>query len=104
MKYRKKPVVIEAVQFVDSDPEKLIQAFNESPQWLREAMVGGIIRSKLYLTSPLRGFFEIKTLEGVMRLNEGDWLIRGIKGELYPCKDEIFKMTYEKVEDEDNIV
>lgn len=39
----------------------------------------------------------ITTLEGVMRANEGDWIIQGIKGELYPCKDEIFRETYEAV-------
>lgn len=42
---------------------------------------------------------EIKTLEGVMKANKGDWIIKGIKGELYPCKPDVFKMTYEKVKD-----
>lgn len=41
---------------------------------------------------------EIETLEGVMKANKGDWIIRGVKGELYPCKSDIFEMTYEKVE------
>lgn len=59
MKYRKKPVIIEAVQ----------------------------------LTVPA----SVETLEGVMKGNVGDWLITGIKGEKYFCKDDIFKMTYEKV-------
>lgn len=40
---------------------------------------------------------DINTLEGVMVAQPGDWIIRGIKGELYPCKDEIFKATYEEV-------
>lgn len=41
---------------------------------------------------------EIDTLEGVMKANKGDWIIRGVKGELYPCKPDVFDMTYKKVE------
>lgn len=44
----------------------------------------------------------IHTLEGDMRADLGDWIIRGIKGELYPCKDEIFRATYELVTEEDH--
>ena len=40
---------------------------------------------------------EIETLEGVMKANKGDWIIRGVKGELYPCKPDVFEMTYKKV-------
>ena len=40
---------------------------------------------------------QIATLEGVMTVSPGDWVIKGVKGELYPCKDDIFQMTYEKV-------
>ncbi len=41
---------------------------------------------------------EIETLEGVMKADKGDWIIKGVKGELYPCKPDVFAMTYEKVE------
>lgn len=41
--------------------------------------------------------FEVETLEGVMRGDSGDWLIEGIAGELYPCKDSIFQMMYEEI-------
>ena len=41
---------------------------------------------------------EIETLEGTMKADKGDWIIRGVKGELYPCKPDVFEMTYEKVE------
>ena len=41
---------------------------------------------------------EIETLEGTMKANKGDWIIRGVKGELYPCKPDVFDMTYEKVD------
>lgn len=63
MKYRKKPVVIEAYQ--------------------TEFTV------------------DIETLEGTMRAEPGDWIIKGVKGEYYPCKPDIFALTYEPVEDED---
>ena len=42
---------------------------------------------------------EIETSEGVMKANKGDWIIKGVKGELYPCKPDVFKMTYEEVEE-----
>lgn len=42
----------------------------------------------------------VETLEGIMRGNPGDWLIRGVKGELYFCKDDIFRQTYEPVDEE----
>ena len=40
---------------------------------------------------------EIETLEGTMKADKGDWIIKGVKGELYPCKPDVFKMTYEEV-------
>lgn len=40
----------------------------------------------------------IETLEGLMKADEGDWIIRGVKGEVYPCKPDVFKLTYEKVD------
>ena len=43
----------------------------------------------------------ITTMEGVMTANNGDWIIKGVKGEIYPCKDEIFRMTYEAVSSEE---
>jgi len=41
---------------------------------------------------------EIETLEGTMKANKGDWIIKGVKGELYPCKPDVFEMTYEQVD------
>ncbi len=46
---------------------------------------------------------QVETLEGAMTVNPGDWVIKGVKGELYPCKDDIFQMTYEKVEKTDRL-
>jgi hypothetical protein len=77
--YRKKPVVIEAVQYDGVFPlaflreDESVRADSESSDLL------------------------IETLEGTMRGTVGDWLIRGVQGELYPCKPDIFAATYERV-------
>lgn len=77
--FRKKPVVIEAVQFFNG-----IQ-----PSEFAQDVVEGRVR---YTES---GTMLIQTLEGAMEASNGDWIIRGIKGELYPCKPDIFAATYE---------
>ena len=80
MKYRKKPVVIEAIEFDGRNYDEL------------RAFVG----NKLAMND---GFtLSIKTLEGEMIANVGDYIIKGIRGEFYPCKPDIFDKTYEKVE------
>lgn len=90
MKYRKKPVVIEAVQFFG---EEFWYGDREWPEWIDEAVhTGAIWRDKDV------GLTFIKTLEGEHICGEGDWVIRGVKGELYPCKPDIFELTYDIVE------
>lgn len=84
MKYRKKPVVIEAVQFLDTA---------ESIQELA-AFIDRTVRIG-YATKPPT--VTVRTLEGVMEANEGDFIIKGVKGEFYACKPDIFYMTYEPV-------
>jgi hypothetical protein len=79
-KYRKKPVVIEAVHWTGDNLSE-IQAF--CPQ-ARIVFGFGVA---------------IDTLEGTMMASGGDWIIRGVKGEFYPCKPDIFEATYEQVED-----
>lgn len=96
MKYRKKPIVIEAVQhFADMGDHTAV-----IPVWLIEACRDCIVFTKqeedTYGNVVGIGTY-IKTLEGHMRVNEGDWIIRGVKGELYPCKPDIFAATYEAV-------
>lgn len=81
MKYRKKPVVVEAVQWTGENLDE-ITSFVHS----------GLGRIKLEI-----GGIHIVTLEGLMKCNEGDYIIKGIKGEFYPCKPDIFEATYEKV-------
>jgi len=77
-KYRKKPVVIEAVLYDGSFPLDFLRGDGE---WVHDEDPG----------------IAIHTLEGTMRANVGDWIIRGVKGELYPCKPDIFAATYEAV-------
>jgi hypothetical protein len=97
-KFRKKPVVIEAFQFTG-----WTNSFSYMPRWfmseegyLPEGTVGeggGVICES---TTPQAGIAcIIKTLEGSMRAEVGDWIIKGIKGEFYPCKPDIFEATYE---------
>jgi len=80
MKYRKKPVVIEAFQWMR----------DATPQWWRK-------RTDLNINVSTGSVF-IPTLEGTHEARPGDFIIQGVKGELYPCKPDIFEMTYEKVE------
>lgn len=83
MKYRKKPVVIEAMQFEDT-PERLAE--------LSEFMGTEIVCQHV---DPARPQLLIHTLEGVMAADVGDYIIKGVQGEFYPCKPGIFKETYE---------
>ena len=79
--YRKKPVVIEAVQYLNTKE--------------------GIAEVLRFVQVPSVGVFgthiTIKTLEGTMRADPSDWIIKGVKGEYYPCKPDIFEATYEPV-------
>lgn len=81
--YRKKPVVIEAYQ-VDAP-------IGDRPQWYRDAIKAGILDHAFYDAD---GAY-VKTSEGRMHASPGDWIIKGVKGELYPCKPDIFEATYE---------
>lgn len=84
-RYKKKPVIIEAFQYGLSNKES-------TPDWFLESINNGTSyydSSKLY----------ISTLEGVLHVSVGDCIIKGVNGELYPCKPDIFEKTYEKVGD-----
>lgn len=82
-KYRKKPVVIDAIQWKINFDE-LVLTLKIDPH--------------LLITSPNGQVLFISTLEGLMEAQIGDWIIRGVNGELYPCKPDIFEKTYESVE------
>jgi hypothetical protein len=80
MKYRKKPVVIDAMQVTEATPFTDVATF-----------VGKDIRVGI-------NGIVIDTLEGELHVSPDDWIIRGVKGEFYPCKPDIFAATYEPVE------
>lgn len=89
-RYRKKLVEIEAVQ-VERMPDGRLATF-ETPQWFSRAIVDGTI----YTNDGVEWF--VKTLEGDHHISERDYIIQGVKGELYPCKPDVFEQTYEAVE------
>lgn len=90
-KYRKKPVVIEAMRFVNNS-EQDNKNMNEITIWINQ----GISADSEHAWHNGTNIF-IPTLEGQMRADCGDWIIRGVKGEFYPCKPDIFEATYEPV-------
>jgi len=90
-KYRKKPVVIEAIQFTGNNIVEIIK-------FMQERANGD--KSRYLRYNAKKGEYFIPTLEGEYKLTEGDYVICGIKGEFYPCKPDIFEMTYEKADSE----
>ena len=95
MKYRKKPVVIEAFQY-DGDLKGSDGKYYV-PDWAVEAFEKGIITSSSDEPGVPPCRLAIRTLEGVMLASVGDFIIRGVNSELYPCKPDIFAKTYEPV-------
>lgn len=84
MKYKKKPLIIEAIQFKDT--AERIRELSE--------FMGGVHVNYKDKNNP---YIPIETLEGTMRASVDDYIIKGVNGELYPCKPDIFEKTYEKV-------
>lgn len=97
-KYRKKPVVIEAIRCREAW-HKMGNDWKGLPQWFRDAYEGknGSVRTIIGINHP-EPCIEIVTLKGVMKASIDDWIIRGVNGELYPCKPDIFAQTYDEVE------
>lgn len=89
MKYRKKPVIIEAIQFEDNS-DRIIE--------IHEFMGGDTIR--VNYEDKNNPYLKIETLEGIMKASVGDYIVKGVNGEFYPCKPDIFEKTYERVTDE----
>ena len=83
--FRKKPIVIEAWEWRGESPYLRYP----HPAWLQEAWDEGVVH-----LHPVHRLLLIETSEGTMEAQSGDWIIRGIKGELYPCKPDIFAATY----------
>jgi hypothetical protein len=79
MKYRKRPVVIEAIQWTGKNPKEIMSFIGS---WAADVN---------------REVILLATLEGTMKASKGDFIIKGVNGEFYPCKPDIFEKTYEKV-------
>lgn len=80
MNYRKKPVIIQAIQWTGANMYEITEFSDASD-------IFGFKDDKCSITTP----------EGVMTADVGDWIIKGVKGEFYPCKPDIFEATYEPV-------
>ncbi len=87
MKYKKKPVVIEAVQVTDST----FDGPHPNPEHVKSVEGSNVVYN------PVNRKVYIQTLEGVMIAEIGDWIITGVQGERYPCKPDIFEATHKKV-------
>lgn len=85
--YRKRPVVIEAFRWTGGHDQ------GGEPQWIVDAIKNGSV----YYQGGDNPYLTIETLEGKMKANVGDWIIQGVNGELYPCRDDIFEKTYERL-------
>ena len=97
-KYRKKPVVIEAFQMT----KERRQDNSEWPNWLNLAWQkdfheNGSLSCEDFPNSDGTDHLQIRTLEGIQRVGWNDFIIQGVKGEIYPCKPDIFEMTYDEV-------
>jgi hypothetical protein len=83
--YKKLPIIIQANQWL-GDMSAILKSFPE-----------------LATCRFVDGKIEVKTLEGIMTAKHGDWIIKGIQGELYPCKPDVFENTYEKIDTSDMV-
>lgn len=81
--FRKKPVVVEAEQFTNESKDRVLRWITRN-RWPDFGETGEPV-------------LKIQTLEGVMTANLGDWIIKGVKGEFYPCKPDIFEATYDLI-------
>lgn len=88
-KYRKLPIEVEAFKWTADINQ------DEDPEWIVESIKNGMVWFNNPGTEMVT--MEISTLEGNHIANRGDYIIKGIKGEIYPCKSDIFEMTYEKI-------
>lgn len=93
-KYRKKPVEVEAMRVPWGPGE--VESDDDLIPW--GALLVWLGAGGPWSVAEGGNGIDIKTLEGTMHAKPGDWIIRGVKGELYPCKPDIFEQTYEAVE------
>jgi len=98
-KFRKRPVVIEAVQWTGANPTAVIELASHSCKVTFDYAVelDMFLRPDGRPVNEKAPLLKIETLEGVMIADPGDWVIKGVKGELYPCKPDIFAATYDSL-------
>jgi hypothetical protein len=89
-KFRKKPVIIEAIQWNGSN-------FDEIMNFMKEFHGHKLAYEDAEELAKQTGTLHINTLEGVMTATKGDWIIQGVQREFYPCKPDIFEKTYEEI-------
>lgn len=87
MQYRKKPIVIEALQLNDTNKDEILKWSTKNRPII---VVTGDEGHGTFVK-----YADIHTLEGILTANLGDWIIKGVVNEVYPCKPDIFEMTYE---------
>lgn len=90
MLFRKKPVTIMAMQFNG------LEDYLDIVHWMNDSGNTFAMAGEIQYTTPL---MLIPTLEGMMAASPGDWIVRGVQGEFYPCKPDIFDQTYEAVDE-----
>ena len=91
MRFRKRPIIIEAMRVPQGTSDDAVYMWGRIAHWLGPG--GG------WRLNDQHGI-DIDTLEGTMRADPGDWVVRGVKGELYPIKDDILRETYDLIGDE----
>lgn len=94
MEYTTKQVTIEALQWDGNNHKEILQWYGEYDAAMESIE---FFNEKADVENP--SSLEIRTLEGLMRANKGDYIIKGLEGEFYPCKASIFEKKYEKVEE-----
>lgn len=92
MKFRKKPIIIEAIQWNGNN-------FDEISHFTKEYHGHKLAYEEAEERAYSTGELLIRTLEGIMTANTNDWIIKGVNGEFYPCKPDIFEKTYELVKE-----
>lgn len=90
-KFRKKPVEVEAIQFTGGGEAERYAV----ERWIYQN--NGAPTANWFFNGTEYVSFNIVTLEGTMEASKGDWIIKGVKGEFYPCKPDIFEQTYEEI-------
>ena len=99
---RKKPIEVEVFKL----PDKFDLNEGQAPKWFEDAWLSGSINADDIPKETGYGCYlvniEIETLEGTMTASPGDYIIKGVKGEIYPCKPDIFEMSYDIVEEPTN--